>query len=191
MVDNVGLQPAGRLLAVEVRSRRIGFVVFEGPTRLLDWGVRGCQSPTRVLDKVVAKKVRPLLSHYRPFAVVMRRENQYVSQTAKRFRISVNAIRKEAHRSGVETRLLKKKSIKRFSDQLQYGAKHQVAEVIAGLFEELSWKAQPQRKAWHSESYHTVIFDAVVTALVIFGDEFNSEGVEELIAKTKSFRRLP
>ena len=62
------------------------------------------------------------------------------------------------------------------------GAKHQIAQLIADLFEELSWNAQPQRKAWHSESYHPVIFDAVATGPVAFGDEFNSDSVEELIS---------
>src|ERR1039458_4917474 len=172
MIDTVELPAAERLLALEVRSRRIGFVVFEGPSRLLDWGVRDCSCPTRRLDEVVAKRVRPLLFRYTPFAVVMRRENQYLSQTATRLRIAMGAIKREAHRCGVEVRLLKTKPRKHFFDQLRYRTKHQVAQLIADLFEELSWRAQPQRKAWHSESYHTVIFDAVATGLAAFADEF-------------------
>lgn len=191
MTHDGGFQPTERLLAVEVRSRRIGFAVFEGPSRLLDWGVRGCQSPTHALGEVVAKKVRPLLLRYGPFSVVMRRENQYLSQTAKRIRISIGAISREARQCGIKIRLLKSKSRRHFFAQFRYGAKHRVAELIADLFEELSWNVQPQRKAWHSEGYHTVIFDAVATGLVAFGDELNSESVQELIATTESFRRLP
>jgi hypothetical protein len=59
------------------------------------------------------------------------------------------------------------------------------------LFEELSLMVQPERKAWHSESYHTVILDAAATGLVAFADEFNADGVRELMANTKSFRRSP
>ena len=43
--------------------------------------------------------------------------------------------------------------------QVGCDAKYQVAQLIAELFKEISWRAQPRRKAWHSESYHTVIFD--------------------------------
>src|ERR1039458_10291005 len=155
MIDTVELPAAERLLALQIRSRRIGFVVFEGPSRLLDWGVRGCSCPTPRLHEVVAKRVRPLLVRYRPFAVVMRRENQYFSQTATRLRTSVGAIRREAHRCGVEIRLVKTKPRKHFFVQLGRDAKHQVAPLIADLFEELSLMVQPERKAWHSESYHT------------------------------------
>src|SRR5208282_4172435 len=126
MIDNVGIRPAERLVAFEVRSRKIGFVVFEGPSRLLDWGVRDCSCRTRRLHKVVAKRVRPLLLRYMPFTVVMRRENQYLSQTATRFRISMGAIKREAQRCGVAFRLLRPKARKRFFAQLRRNTKHQI-----------------------------------------------------------------
>jgi hypothetical protein len=47
--------------ALEARSGKIGFVIFEGPARLLDWGVFGCTELTSRLREVVAKRVRPLL----------------------------------------------------------------------------------------------------------------------------------
>lgn len=178
MTKNVGLQPADRLLALEIRSRRIGFAVFEGPSRLLDWGIRSCSHPTRSLRKIVAKRVRPLLIRYEPVAVIMRSENQYSSQTAARHRVSVVAITQEARRCGVEFRLLKTEMRKRFFVQRGYDTKYQVAEMIGELFKELSWKAQPQRKAWHSESYHTIIFDAVATGLASFAEGVNPSECE-------------
>jgi hypothetical protein len=131
------------------------------------------------------------LDRYKPFAVVMRRDNQNVSRTAGRIRASVGAIRREAHRCGVEIRLVKTKSRRHFFVQLGRDAKHQVTPLIAELFEELSLMVRPQRKAWHSESYHTVILDAAATGLVAFADEFNPDGVRALIENTKSFRRPP
>ena len=152
MIDNVGFQPAERILALEVRSRRIGFAALEGSTRLLDWGVRNCSCPTPGLRECVAKIVKPLLFHYEPVAVVMRRENQCSSKTASRLRVSMGAIRREASRCGVECRLLKTKVRKRFFVRFRCDTKHQIAQLIAELFEELSWRVQPQRRAWHSES---------------------------------------
>jgi hypothetical protein len=191
MIENARVHAAERLLALEVRSGRIGFVVFEGPTRLLDWGVRSCSHPTRRLQDVVAKRVRSLMFRYKPFAVVMRCENSFSSRTAKRLRISVGAIRREANRCGVKLRLLKTQPRERFFVQLRCDTKHQVAQLIAELFEELSWKVPPKRKPWHSESYNTVIFDAAATGLVAFAEEFNPDAVRELIATTESFRRPP
>lgn len=191
MIENVGVQPAARLLALEARSRRVGFVVFEGPTRLLDFGIRSCSQPTQRLHEVVAKMMGPLLSHYNPYAVVMRSDNHYSSQNPERLRIATNAIRKEASRCGIELRLLGTKSRKKFFVQVGCNAKHQVAQLIAELFEEIAWRAQPERKAWHSESYHTIIFDAAATGLVAFAEEFDPNAAGDLIATTGSFRRLP
>ncbi len=189
MIDNAELPTAARLLALEIRSQKMGFVVFEGPTRLLDWGFRSHAYPTCRLREVVAKRVRPLLFRYGPSAVVMRRDNHYSSQSPARLRISVGTIRKEANRCGVEFRLLRTKSRKHFFVQVGCATKYQVAQLIAKLFKEISWRAQPKRKAWHSESYHTVIFDAAATGLVSFATEFNPDAVRELIANTESFRR--
>ena len=191
MIQDATINTGERLLALEIRSQRIGFAVFEGPSRLLDWGIKTCLDPTCRLREVVTKRVRPLLFRYRPFAVVMRRDNHYSSQTTPRLRISVGAIRREARRCGVKFRLLRTKARKRFFVQLRCDTKHQVAQLIADLFEELSWMVPPKRKPWHSESYHAVVFDAVATGLVAFAEEFNPNAVRNFISTTEPFRRLP
>jgi hypothetical protein len=182
MIENVGARPAERLLALEVRSRKMGFVVFEGPTRLLDFGIRGFSQPTQRLHEVVAKRIKPLLFRYSPSAIVMRRDNHYALQHPARLRIATDAIRKEGNRCGIEFRLLKTKSRNNFFVQVGCDAKHQVAQLIAKQFNELSPMLQPQRRPWHSESYHTVIFDAVATGLCALADEFTPDEVMELKA---------
>ena|ERR1035441_5489984 len=89
MIQDAPLNPVERLLALEIRSQRIGFAVFDGPTRLLDWEIGTLLHPTCSLHDIVAKRVRPLLSRYRPFVVVMRCDNHYSSQSPARLRISV------------------------------------------------------------------------------------------------------
>jgi hypothetical protein len=54
-----------RILAIALRSRRFGFAVFEGPNRLLDWGiVKGRVKPGHCggvkLDQLVAAKLLDL-----------------------------------------------------------------------------------------------------------------------------------
>lgn len=191
MIQDATINTVERLLALEIRAQKMGFAVFDGPTRLLDWGVGSCAHPTHRLREIVAKRVGSLLFRYRPFAVVMRRDNHYSSQTTARLRISVGAIRREARRCGVKFRLLRTKARKRFFVQLGYNTKYQVAQLIAELFEELSWMVPPKRKPWHSESYHTVVFDAVATGLVAFAEEFDPDAVRKFISTTEPFRRLP
>lgn len=150
-----------------------------------------CACPTPRLHECVTKIVKPLLFRYEPFAVVMRRENQHSSKTASRLRISMGTIRREANRCGAEFRLLKTKIRKRFFVQRQCDTKYQIAQLIAELFEELWWRVQPQRRAWHSESYHAAIFDAVATGLAAFADEFNSDTVQGIDSNDRVFSPAP
>src|ERR1700691_3887626 len=61
-----------RLLALEIRASRIGFAVFEGPTRLLDWGTRSFENDHKKLRSSVSDRIRVLLAFYEPFALVIR-----------------------------------------------------------------------------------------------------------------------
>jgi hypothetical protein len=190
MNENVKPDAGKRLLALEIRSRKIGFVVFDTPTRLLDWGTSSsCSHPTRDLHEVVTKIVRSLFHRYRPCAVVMRRPGSFSSKNRMRFRISAGAIKRESDRHGVQFRFLKTKPRKQFFVQLRCRTKHEVEQLISDLFEELSWNVPSKRKPWHSESYSTVMFDAAATGLFAFADEFSPDGVRKLIAAAESFHR--
>ncbi len=53
-----------RVLALDIRSAKFGFVVFEGPDTVLDFGVRSCAGPLRATAK---KRVLSLLDLYLPY----------------------------------------------------------------------------------------------------------------------------
>src|SRR5580704_12418635 len=61
-----------RLLALEIRRQKIGFVVVEGKARLLDWGVRSFKSRDSI-EETVSKKIKPVLNLYSPAIIVMKR----------------------------------------------------------------------------------------------------------------------
>jgi len=61
-----------RVLAFDVHPRSFGFVVFEGPNCMLDWGVRSFRAGVNAVKVPAAKKVLALLEEFRPSAVVIR-----------------------------------------------------------------------------------------------------------------------
>jgi hypothetical protein len=87
--------------------------------------------------------MKPLLFRYSPYAVVMRRDNHDALRNPARLRIATDAIRKEANRCGIQFRLLDTRSRKKFFVRVGCDAKHQVAQLIAVLFKEIGWTAQP------------------------------------------------
>ena len=62
-----------RILALDVHPRSFGYVVVEGPKKLLDWGVRRSYQRTKSHPEVLARgRLRPLLKIWKPGVVVTR-----------------------------------------------------------------------------------------------------------------------
>src|SRR5207249_4646813 len=63
-----------RILAIDLRSRSFGFAVFEGPTRLLDWGVRSFRQGVNAVKIPVRPKFAELMDEFSPSSIVIRKE---------------------------------------------------------------------------------------------------------------------
>src|SRR6266481_5296758 len=61
-----------RVIALDVRSRNFGFVVFEGANDILDWGIRSFRSGGNAVKTPAATKLLSLLDEFTPSAVVIR-----------------------------------------------------------------------------------------------------------------------
>lgn len=159
---------AERLLALEIRPRKFGFVVFAGPTRVLDWGVRCAVKRDAPRQLIAGKAVRSLLDLHEPSAVVVR----VTDRTSKREEVAVRAvakaIRAEARRRSIEWRTIHAREVKRLFAQYGCKNKQQAASLIGEWSEELSWKVPRERKAWQAESYHACIFDAAAAGIAFF-----------------------
>src|SRR5438445_13626979 len=69
------LQPnEKRILAIDLRSRSFGFAVFEGPTRLLDWGVRSFRHGVNAVKIPAAEKLSGLMDEFSPSAIVVQKD---------------------------------------------------------------------------------------------------------------------
>src|SRR5207247_9609559 len=59
-----------RVLALDVRARSFGYVVFEGPALLLDWGVQSFRNGRNAVRVPLATKIAALLEDFQPAVVV-------------------------------------------------------------------------------------------------------------------------
>lgn len=64
---------AKRILALDVRPRSFGFVVFEGPNSLLDWGAKSFRTETNAVKIPTETKLLALLDEFTPSVVVIRK----------------------------------------------------------------------------------------------------------------------
>jgi hypothetical protein len=170
-----GSQPKP-LIALEIRTSKFGFVVLEGPTRLLDWGVRWFGDGT--LRSTVSDRITTLLRFYRPYVVVVRSRTYYSASRSNRFAKIVDTIRAEARRNSTKFKVLNPRRVRDHFASNGPATKHAIASAIARQFAELSWKLPNPRKPYQSEAPAMVIFDAAANGIAFLGEAAlsNTEG---------------
>jgi hypothetical protein len=144
-------------------SRGLGYVVFEGPKSLIDWGVKSVRGPQK--NRASLPKVRELLTFYRPDVVVLEDYDGNGSRRVKRIRTLIDLIAALAAKERMSTT-----SISRSEVRACFGltTKREIAEAIVREFPELEPRLPPVRRIWMSEDRRMNIFDAAALALTFF-----------------------
>ena len=151
-----------RVLALDVRSRSFGFVVFEGPNEILDWGARSFRSSTNVVKTQPRVALGRLLDEFSPGVLVL---NAAPPDSANLRRSMIAVARRAAKSCRVRCRTIDRRFLMAVFRKRNKG---DIAEAVAARFPELAVKLPPRRKCWQSEDYRTSIFDASAMGIVHF-----------------------
>jgi hypothetical protein len=160
------LKGGDRVLALVPSSRGLGYAVFEGPARLVDWGV-GRIALVRIPD--ILKRVDALAAWYVPDVIALAEIGSH-EQPRRKLASELN------ERIGV---LGKKRKIRVathsqsmvrqcFSQVFAATFKAEIAEAIVKEFPELSPRQPPKRVPWKSQDARMCIFDAAAVAITHF-----------------------
>lgn len=153
-----------RILAIAPSTRGFGFAVLEGPSKLVDWGVK-LAGRNKNADSLA--KVDALMAYYLPTVLVL--ENYAMPDVRRSTRIQNLGTRTAtlAKRRKVKFKLLTRTKVRRVLLGADApGTKQAIAEFLAKRFpRELGSRLPPKRRPWMSEDYRMGIFDAVALAL--------------------------
>jgi hypothetical protein len=149
-----------RILALEVRYRRFGFVMLERkPVRLLDAGTRTFSSAAAILQSL-----EPIISTFAPCVIVVRRPSHRNALHLDGVKLNLKVIRAEGVRLSIPMESVAVHEVRSTFHQSGRN-KELIAAIIAERFPELQWKLPPKRRPWISEGHNMVIFDATATGL--------------------------
>lgn len=151
-----------RILALEIRSRRLAYAVLEGTSRLLECGIRRWRSDTKPAESAM-DRIDPLLTLYSPSVVVLKRMGN-TSKTRKRKQV-ILAIKWKLAKRFTDVHMVEKNDVKETFRQSGSQNKYQIAATIAQMIPELKWKLPQKRRPWQPERYNAAIFDAVALAI--------------------------
>lgn len=149
-----------RVLALEIRARKVGYVVFEGPETMLDWGVMHKTNSHSAFERKLAARWGLL----QPHAILIRRAD------AERSRAAVQTVRTLSRKQGVPLHFISAKNLSvHFGLNVRMN-KYERAKIVADRFPELSWHLPRARKPWQSEPLKIMIFDAAALGIAYFAE---------------------
>ena len=155
-----------RTLSLDVRSAKFGFVVFEEPDQLADYGVRSYACGHGPLNTVLRRSFRKLINLYFPSLIVFRIPPNRADNRTRRAKVAAGILRKESKRQSIPIRCISRGTIKRFFRAQGLTNKYRIASYLADRFPNLAWKLPPRRRLWQSERHRMSIFDAVAAGVV-------------------------
>jgi hypothetical protein len=150
-----------RVLALDQHPLSFGFVIFEGPEELLDWGIKNFRHGVNAVKVPMDVKLALLLDQYGPDVIVIKTPR---TATLKKM---IHAIVTLARIRRIPVRLIPGTSVQQAFPGQSHN-KYQIATVIAARFPELSPRLGPRRKLWQAERYAMGIFDAASLGLAYF-----------------------
>jgi hypothetical protein len=172
-----------RVLSIDPTSRGFGFVVFESPTTLADWGCKAIRQQDKA--KTLAK-VLELIYHYRPGIIVL--EDYRGSRRCARVQNLLDEVCRLATTERLKTRRIPVLRVKQVFRTFRARTKHEIAHAVAQQLPELAPELPRYRKPWMSEGSQMAIFDAAALALTYFHSRplRNHEVPKEVPAQTES-----
>jgi hypothetical protein len=157
--------PQKRILAIDPTHRGFGYVIFEGPDFLIDWGVRHVVGPK---NKASIAAAAELITRYRPRIMVLEDVAAKDCRRRRRVRELVEIMDQYGRERGLTVRKVAQARVKRTFLPFGIQNKNQMARLIAARFTELARAVPPERKPWMSEDSRMTIFDAAAFALAFF-----------------------
>lgn len=154
-----------RLLALEIRTSKLGFAVLESPATLLDWGVRSFREAEEPVKSAISDRIGILIAFYKPSAIVIRLRQYHSPSQNERFMAALSAVRAEARRTMIKFVVLTISQVTRHFASRGQVTKHDVAASLARRYQELSWKLPVRRKSYQSEAPAMLVFDALANGI--------------------------
>jgi len=153
-----------RVMALDVRSRRFGFAIFEGPNELLDCGVRGFRTRVVTVQVPPRQKLATLFDDFNVAVVVWRGP---ASRTSARKSSIGHALQRESLVRRIPVRLVTRGAVKKVFAGSN-GNKYEIASALAQRLPALASKLPSKRKCWQSEVHRMSMFDAAALAIAYF-----------------------
>jgi len=156
----------GLVLSLYVTTRGFAYVLFEGPTSPIDWGVREITGPDK--NTQCSESIIKLIETHNPDAVVLEDCRAPSSRRSRRVYDLYRAVEAWTANRGIDTYHYSRDLIRQTFGKLGAATKDEIAEVIGKHIPAFEHRRPPARKIWMSEDARMGLFDATALVLTFF-----------------------
>lgn len=161
---------SGRILAISVRSQRLGFAIIDGSVELIHWGIIYYEKNETIHVVAATKRVAVLIERFTPSVFTFERSKAAKALNPENLELLYRNVRRVAPHPSVRslfTRAEVRQSYRDFGVQ----SKDDIAALLARMFPELQPNLPPKRRLWESEHSSMPMFDAVALAVAYWRRE--------------------
>ena len=159
------LSEEAQILALDVRHSRIGYALFSGPKRLLDWGANTVPSQCSNRAEWIRRRMAQLLRHGSPACIVTKPHRLAKLPRNTNGTSILETIRSVATEQGIPIYVLGRDEIESAFCIFRARTKEEIACAIVGIFPELLVRLPPKRKTWQPEAHGMIVFDATAAGI--------------------------
>lgn len=161
-----------RVLSIDPTTKGFGFVVLDGPDRLIDWGsafVRGDKHQGSL------RRVTKMLDYHSPEVLVLEDEEGDGSRRCARVRKLLRATRTLAAKRKIAVGAIAPAAVKKMFAEVGATNKDHIAAEVAVRYPELAPWLPPPRRIYDAEHHRMGMFDAAAFGMTFFGQLGQSE----------------
>lgn len=154
-----------RILAIALRSQRLGFVVAEGSIELIHWGMIYYEGNDEASIAAAMKRAQALFARFAPSRVAIERSQADRAPSLENLQLFYRRVRREASRRSIPVSMFTRIKVRKAFTDFGVRSKDEIAALLARMFPELQPKLPPKRKLWKREHFSMPMFDAVALAV--------------------------
>lgn len=154
-----------RILAIALRSQRLGFVVTEGSIELLHWGMIYYEGNEEASISGAMKRAQVLFARFAPSRIAIERSLVDKVPNPKNLQSLYRFIRREAFRQSIPMCMFTRINVRSAFSDFDVRSKDEIAALLIRMFPELQPKLPPKRKLWKREHFSMPMFDAIALAI--------------------------
>ena len=153
------------VLAVHPTSNGFGWVLFEGPSAAVDWGIASAKAGRN--EKLLRRLAR-LLKRHSPDTVVMEAFEPGAARRSQRVQDLCRDMHRLAEGQSIATSTYRRSVIQAAFAAQGARTRHEIAAVIRDHVGSFSHRMPRKRRIWENEDPRQSLFDAAAVALIHF-----------------------